>query len=661
MQFTKEDLTYETGKEKEWLLANGLGGYASSSIINLNTRKYHGLLISATQNLQRYLQLSKVEEEIKFSNSLYSLGCNNYPNVTHPEGYKHLTSFNNLHFPSFTYSLPNLEIDKTILLPHRHNAVIIAYKILSKTNAELTLRPFTTARNIHELKQENQLSFRQQSDEKTCVLTPTEGPTLILGVDQGKYTPRPDWMKNIEYSQEQARGYDYREDLYVPGAFTFKITKGLHYIHLIAAGGKDAQATFTQLYSTKLEDYKSLFQREENRIKNLIQETYSFNNLKKDPFLQQLVATSDTFLISNKTTKILAGYPWFTDWGRDTLISLPGLCLVTGRIEEAKSILKQFARSSKNGLLPNYFDAQKPVYNSVDTSLWFIYAVSKFVQHTNNYTFVKKELWPTMKEIIKAYRKGTDFSIFMDKDGLLHSGDPTTNLTWMDAMIDGKPVVRRDGKAVEINALWYNALRIMASLASQFQEKQDYEELAFFVRTNFKQFWNPGEQCLYDVLRAEEKDSSVRPNQLFAVSLPYSLLDTKKEMLVIKKITQELLTPYGLRTLSPRDSRYQARCVGNQRLRDKAYHNGTVWPWLLGPYLTAYLKIHNHSELGKLEAEEKIIMPLLENFREAGIGTISEIYDADSLKARGCISQAWSVAELLRAYLEDVKKVHLPK
>ena len=444
LTYTKEELRSPSGKEKEWILTNGLGGYASSTLSSLNTRKYHGLLISALNPpTQRYLQLSKIEEEITFPKAHYSLGYNKYPNIYHPEGYKHLLSFTKTANVTSIYSLPELHLEKTISLPRNTNATLISYKILSKKEATLLLKPFITCRSIHELKHHNQLSFKQQANSKTTVLKTSQTglPILLLGTNHAHYKKEEFWINTLEYEEEQARGYDYQEDLFVPGTFIFPIKKGLNKLTLLAAGGrhKEAYTTFNNLYNNRSQDL--LLAQEETRINNIIQETYHFNNLKKDPLIHHLAQAADSFLVKRTSTNtIIAGYPWFTDWGRDALISLPGLCLVTGRIQEAQSILTFFAKHLRKGLVPNFFsETNESSYQAVDTSLWFIHAVYKFIQHTNNYTFVHNELWPTMKNIITHYIHGTDNTIFMDKDHLLSSGDASTALTWMDAKIENTP------------------------------------------------------------------------------------------------------------------------------------------------------------------------------------------------------------------------------
>ena len=383
----------------------------------------------------------------------------------------------------------------------------------------------------------------------------------------------------------------------------------------------------------------------------------------KDVFSQKLVKASDSFIVKRSSTgscSIIAGYHWFADWGRDAMISLPGLTLVTGRFDDARDILKTFAKNCSKGLIPNRFadnPTDLPSYNSVDASLWFIHALGRYYNYTQDAEFIV-DMWHVVENIMEKYQQGTSFGIGMDEEGLLkHEGQ----LTWMDAKIGDYEVTPRSGKACEINALWYNALCTAAHLAETIDRNPlTYHELSHSVKESFnKYFWNPYLECLYDCIPVKdnninENDKSVRPNQVFALSLPFTMLNRKKEKLILKKITEELLTPYGLRSLSQNDIRYSGRYEGDQVSRDRAYHNGTVWPWLMGPFVTAHTKVHKKSE-PSIEYCRQLLLNFEPHLAEACIGTISEVFDGDfPHKPGGCISQAWSVAEILRAWVEDL-------
>jgi len=388
----------------------------------------------------------------------------------------------------------------------------------------------------------------------------------------------------------------------------------------------------------------------------------------EDPFAILLTTAADQFIVARGDQKsVIAGYPWFGDWGRDTMISLPGLTLVTGRYDDARNILRAFARSIDRGMLPNRFpdSGEAPEYNTVDATLWMFHAVHEFLRYTRDYDFVRSELYHPLADIIVWHERGTRYGIHLDSDGLLHAGEPGVQLTWMDARVGDWVVTPRQGKPVEIQALWYNALRVIAQLASVFGDPEAaarYSALADRARERFLQvFWNDASGCLYDVINDHgSPDAAIRPNQIFAISLPYPLLSSVHALRVIDVIEWELLTPYGLRTLSPRDPNYQGHFTGDAHSRDSAYHQGTVWPWLLGPFLTAYVKVHGGTEPETQQVArgraDHFLDPLRAHLLEGGLGQISEVFDGDSPhRPGGCFAQAWSVAEVLRTYVEDAK------
>lgn len=644
MDYGKPFLSYDVGKRYEWLLGNGLGGYASSTIIGANTRKYHGLLVAAIEG-RRWLLLPKVEERVITSGGSYDLSTNLYPGAVHPHGYANQTLFRFRYVPAFHYALEEAFIEKRVAPVHGRNAVVVSYRIFNAGEPfELRVRPFVNCRDIHSNLHSDAVSwgFRGKAEEKVLTIRANfEGaPSLIVGSDRGVYGGEDFWIKEMVYEEEGARGYDDREDHFSPGEFMFTVGRGTEELHVLAVGGDPKGEVFDPLYK----NLKNLTKLEIERRKALLPK-----EKHPDP-IQALLLAADAFLIDGpQGAGIVAGYPWFSEWGRDAMIALPGLTLATGRFEVARAILKRYASHARRGLLPNLFvDGSVAEYNSVDASLWFLQAVGKYLWYSQDYAFVKKELWPTVQEIIGAYRDGTDYNIHMDKDGLVSAG---AQLTWMDAKIGDQVVTPREGKAVEVNALWYSGLRLAAELAVKFGERDAYGGLAARAREGFQAFWNENEKCLYDVL-GMKPDPSVRPNQLLALSLG-PLLPREREEMVLRKVWRELLTPYGLRSLSPRDPRYRGRYEGDQRQRDLAYHQGTVWSWLMGPFITAYLRLHPE---GRDTVERHVLSPFLSHLREGGVGYISEIFDGDGPhQARGCMAQAWSVGEILRAYFEDIK------
>jgi predicted glycogen debranching enzyme len=448
-----------------------------------------------------------------------------------------------------------------------------------------------------------------------------------------------EWFLNFEYPLEAERGLEAHEDLYNPFAMRWNL------------GGDRAAATV--IASTEIHDVghagglraSEIERRRDVRVAGAT------------GFTADMVTAAAQFIVNRNGGKtVIAGYHWFGDWGRDTMVSLPGLTLTTGRTEIARDILLTFARYTDRGMLPNRFPAAggEPEYNTVDATLWFFDAVRLFLEHSQSEGFVHEHFYPVLKDIVDWHVHGTRFSIHVDGDGLLYCGEPGTQLTWMDARVNGVPATPRIGKPVEIQALWHNALRIMQDLSRCFGEPDPYREMAEKASESFNaKFWNIDAGCLYDVVDGGQVDASIRPNQIFAVSLPYPILSTDREQRVIDVVERELLTPLGLRTLSPRDARYCGHYVGPPDSRDAAYHQGTAWAWLIGPFITAYLNVN-----GRNDETRKRAAHWLEPFREhllvAGLGQISEIADAEPpFTPRGCIAQAWSVAELLRVSVKE--------
>ncbi|HYP12637.1 MAG TPA: amylo-alpha-1,6-glucosidase [Bryobacteraceae bacterium] len=647
IRFTQEVTgSIDASASREWLETNGIGGFASSTITGMNTRRYHGLLVAATKPpVGRVVMLSKLEEVLVVGGSRYELSVNRYPGVIHPQGHRYLKEFRLDPFPVFTYQVDQVLIEKRVFMVHGQNTTVVEYHQLSGGECTLELCPLIAFRDYHGTTHRNEsLNAAFGIAPGVVTLTPYAGmPSLHLSHNGDSAVATGYWYENFEYSEEQARGLDYHEDLFNPLSLTFTITRS-HPAHLIASTEAHPQA-----------DPAALGIRELNRRAGVATPSST------EPIIRSLMAAAGQFIVDRGSLKtIIAGYHWFGDWGRDTMIALPGLTLVTGRAEIAKSILLAFAASLDRGMLPNRFpDAgEAPEYNTVDATLWFFESIRALVQYTADHSFVQEHLYGKLKDILNWHLEGTRYGIRVDHDALLQAGEPGTQLTWMDAKIGNWVVTPRHGKPVEVQALWYNALRTMEDVASRFSDTQTEvlcSELASRAHESFhRRFWNSGDGCLYDVVRDDAADASIRPNQILAVSLTHALLDGHRASSVVAVVQRQLLTPMGLRTLSPQEPRYRAHYKGGVWDRDSSYHQGTVWPWLMGPFITAYLKVNGGSEASRAEAAQWLRY-FSEHMQTAGLGQVSEIADAEAPHLpRGCVAQAWSVAELLRAAVEDV-------
>jgi predicted glycogen debranching enzyme len=631
---------FEKATSREWLETNGIGGFACGTISGANSRRYHGLLTPATRPpLGRITMLSKFEETLIIGEKKFELSSNQFPNIVAPKGFLNLTNFSLNPFPTWIYEIEGIKLEKTIFMVNCSNSIIIKFKILgSQTDAKLELKPLLSFTDYHSLQRETD-NFNQifeVYDGDVSIKPYPEMPALHFANNASKIDKTGFWYKNFEYSIEKERGFDFREDLFQPFTLTFDLNKPA----VVIASTERQNVANAQKFET-----------EEIARRNLL----ISNAEATDEFSKQLVLAADQFIVSRGNGKsIIAGYPWFSDWGRDTMIALNGLTLATNRPEIAKSILLEFSNHVSQGMLPNRFpDAgEVPEYNTVDATLWYFEAVRAYVEKTKDYDFVCQYLYEKLANILAWHVEGTRYSIKMDDDGLLFAGENSVQLTWMDAKIGDLVITPRTGKAVEIQALWYNALRIMEKFANEFGDSEDceqYKRLASLAKKNFnKQFWNEADECLFDVINGENKDASVRPNQIFAVSLHYSMLSVGKSRKVVKKVEAELLTPFGLRSLSPKDAKYCPIYEGSPLKRDSAYHQGTVWAWLIGGFIDAYRKVSPNGN--KNEAQIQSWLSGFEtHLSEAGLGQVSEIFDADSPNLpRGCFAQAWSVAELLR-------------
>ena len=660
--------------KKEWFVTNGLGGYASSTVLGINTRKYHGLLVASfNPPTDRRVLLTQLNEEIQVNGKTYRLGRKEIRSNVRPfEANLFLRVFILEPFPTCEYVVDEVQVKKTIFMPYGKNAAITRYRVSndSPKKAFIHVLPLVNSRHFHSVtnKEEISWSFLQNPSANSVTIQPSIPlSALIISSTHGVYTASEgEWVETY-FEVEASRVESCYDDNYQPGFFHFEIAPNeTRDFSIIAAAGKNENEALAVLSFLRgnSDNIQVLYEGELKRRQNLLQKFEKQNaSVSMEEWLKWLVLATDSFIVSRESTKrksVIAGYHWFEDWGRDSLISLPGLTLITGRFEDAKEILLTFRRYCHKGVIPNRFPdraGDKPEYNTVDATLLYFNAVLQFLKYRDEFEFVRQELWGTLKSIVDYHLEGTLHNIHVDDDGLVKHGP---QLTWMDVVTDGQSVTPRDGKAVEIQALWYNALKTMQLLATRFRrrrEAEEYLEMAEKAKRSFlEKFWNPNEGCLYDVIQSEHKDPSIRPNQVIATALDFAMLDDAKAEQVVETVRKRLWGKYGLRTLAGSDPRYVGRYKGDRIQRDRTYHNGTIWAWLTGPFVTAFLKTKRHSQKWRSFAFENFLKPLFqeETFR-AGLGTVSEIFDGDPPhESKGCIAQAWSVAEPLRAYIEDV-------
>jgi predicted glycogen debranching enzyme len=619
------------------------------------------LLVAATKPpVGRVVMLSKLEETLFIESQPFDLSANRYPGVVHPQGFRYLKQFRLDPFPVFTYEIEGIEIEKAVFMIYGENSTVVHYEVKKNNHPEriknlrLELRPLVAFRDYHSTTHENGAINREiEQRPGLATVTPYQGlPSLHLTHNAVELTKTGDWYRNFEYDVERERGLDFSEDLFNPCVLRFDLRLRRQASVLASTNPHDA---------AQVAEYR---QAEITRRRNVAVSSQVAFGMDHDAFAEDLAVAADQYIVSRGDQKtVIAGYHWFSDWGRDTMIALPGLTLPTGRYDVARSILRTFAQHVDQGMLPNRFpDAgETPEYNTVDATLWFFEAARAYLAYTGDSEFVRNDLYPVFADIISCHARGTRYGIKVDASGLLSSGEPGVQLTWMDAKVGDWVVTPRRGKPVEIQALWYNALCIMEDLARKFADEpgqKRYRNMATVASWSFNRlFWNENIGCLYDVTNGAPPDPSIRPNQIFAVSLTHSMLSPERAKSVVQKVQEHLLTPCGLRTLAPIDPQYRGRYTGGPVERDGAYHQGTVWPWLMGPFITAYIKVNGRDNVARHQASEWLA-PLREHLTDGGLGHISEIFDGDAPQLpRGCIAQAWSVAEVLRAYIEDVKGV----
>lgn len=640
----------------EWLVTNGIGGFAAGTICGTNTRRYHGLLVAALAPpgartlLVAALDMSVIHDAIE-----YRLATHEFSDGTvAPQGHLQLESFHLDHgMPVWRYAIADALVEKRLLMQPGHNTTLVGLRLLrAAAPLQVELTPLCCYRDYHSHGHGGwQPGLREIPNGCEIEAFPGAVP-YRLRCEGAVFTPDPDWYWNFRHREEGARGLDETEDLYRPGRFLLSLEPG-------------GQATLVM--STEADDppaFAELYNKRESHAARLLEQL----PIAAPDGVRQLALAADQFIVERHREggaagqTVIAGYPWFGDWGRDTMIALPGLTLATGRYEIAAAILRTFAAHVSDGMLPNRFPDgdETPEYNTVDATLWLFHALDRYIRDSGDPSLAA-ELYPVLADIIEWHRRGTRYGIRVDADdGLLASGEEGVQLTWMDARVGDWVVTPRTGKCVEINALWYNALRVMEGWATTLGNPSPaagYRQAAEQAGRGFQRFWNPARAALYDVIDGPEGevgvdgrryDDRLRPNQILAVSLPHSPLEPAAQKAVVDACGRELLTSHGLRSLAPGEPGYVAHYAGGPRERDGAYHQGTVWAWLIGPFVDAHYRVYGDAGLAR-----SFLEPLILHLDSACLGSISEIFDADPpFAARGCFAQAWSVAEVLRAWLK---------
>jgi predicted glycogen debranching enzyme len=630
--------------DAEWLETDGLGGFASGTVSGIRTRRYQALLLTATTPpAGRMALVNGFDAWVETPRGTFAISSQRYaPDVVHPDGIARLESFTHEPWPRWTWRLTDdLAIEQEIFVVHGKSAVFVAWKLIGELHGSVTLkaRPFLSIRDFHGIQHENG-AFRVEPSEsfEHVVWQPYDGTPGVVARSNGHYRHEPTWYRNFLYNEEAARGLDATEDLASPGVFHWDLA-AKPAVWLFAPEGQ----RLNHLESTE----------------ELYVMTRRTELARREAFESPLHRAADAYLVKRGAGRtIIAGYPWFGDWGRDTFIALRGLCIATGRLEDARDILVEWAGAVSEGMLPNRFPdrGETPEFNSVDASLWYVIAVHEYIRAAEDQrpaAFIAdchtQKLRTAVEEILVGYSSGTRFGIRADDDGLLACGQPGVQLTWMDAKVGDWVVTPRIGKPVEIQALWINALWIGLQSSSRWEHLFEKARASFAAR-----FWNEAKGGLFDVIDCDHQpgvnDATIRPNQIFAVGgLPLAILEGERARRIVETVQERLLTPLGLRSLAPGEPGYAPRYEGGVWQRDSTYHQGTVWPWLIGPFVEAWLRIMGNAAEAKADARTRFLAPLHEHLATAGLGHISEIADAEPPHTpRGCPFQAWSLAELLR-------------
>ena len=603
--------------------------------------------------MRRHVLVSRLEEVIEAEGKAVELGCNFYRGTVHPTGHRYLSSFRLDPFPVSTYWVGERGLEKAVFMVHGEDTVVVRYTLFAGPGCFLQVRPFLAFRDYHSLTHRNDVLDRRvgRRDGTASVRPYGDLPMLHFHHDARELLAQGDWWMRHQYPREAERGFDCEEDLFSPFALRFELSTGSS-VFVVASLDRSSRP-----------DAAALERAERRRRREVVDAVR-----RRAPGLdERLALAADAFVVDRfgAGSTVIAGYPWFTDWGRDTMVSLPGLCLATGRLAEARDILQTFARSIDRGMIPNVFPdgGQAPEYNNVDGTLWFVRACGQYVAASGDLDSARNLFLPALRDVIRHHRAGTRYGIRVDADGLLRAGAESIPLTWMDAKIGGRAITPRAGKPVEVQALWIDALDTTADLARQLGDDvgvRECLELSRAARASFaRRFWFAEGGFLYDVVDDPDghDDSTLRPNQILAVSLPRQpILDEGRSRAVVSVVTRELLTPYGLRTLSRGDRRYAAHYGGDARARDGAYHQGTVWPWLIGPYVSAYLRAYGRSTAAVAHARASV-EGLLRFFASDGLGQIPELFDAEEpQRPGGSIAQAWSVAEVIRLLATELRE-----
>ncbi len=634
LDFDKNELVnLEYSLNREILSTNRAGGYFSTTIVLCNTRKYHGLMVLPLDQFdgENHVLLSSVDETVVQHGKEFNLGIHRYPGIYEPRGHKYIIDFTYEPTPKVTYRVGGVILEKELLFVHNEEQFMIRYTLVdAHSPTRLRIKPFLAFRNAHKLSKSNLFANKRFKEIANGVKYKLYNgfPYLHMQLNKtNEFVPVPDWYYNIEYKEEINRGYEAHEDLFIPGFFEIPIKKGESII-FSASTIEQNPASLTRKYNAEL-----------------------LRRPQKDNFENCLRNAAQQFIVKQgKHTEIIAGFPWFGRWGRDTFIALPGLTLSLDDQKACRAVLDTMSAELKGGLFPNVGKAKVAAFNSVDAPLWYFWAIQMYASYTKD----QKEVWTAygkkMKSILNGYRDGLTFNIKMHDNGLIWAGEKGHALTWMDALVFGRPATPRIGYPVEINALWYNAIMLTIELARANNDNKfvkEWEPIAQRVSESFKQvFWYEKKQYLADYVDEQGQDVAVRPNQIFAASLPYSPITDDMKVGVIDVVERELLTPKGLRTLAPKNPLYHGKYEGDQPTRDSAYHQGTVWPWLMGHFVEAYYKLHGKRANA---IAKNFLNAIEEDMCKHGICSIAEVYDGDPPhRPGGAISQAWSVAEALR-------------